>query len=121
MRQAGARPGGGTIFTVKVLGSARDVIDDRRINITVAQLRADHFVYLALLDIGNLRQTLARGMAGGRRLPQLRPAMRALLSISQGRISRGPDVALPHLAPLDLIGSQQLRTTPTLECGGKLP
>ena len=59
MRQPRARPRGGLVGAKQVLGSARDIANNRRADVAIAEFGADHLVGLALLDIGDRGHDLA--------------------------------------------------------------
>ena len=122
MRQPRAGPGGRLIVAKQMLRPARHVADDRRIDIAVAELGADHLVALALLDVGDGAEILprrrrppaCRSRMSGRHMPRhLRRPMR--------RIARRADIALADLAALDLVGREQIRATPAGKRRRKLP
>src|SRR5207302_10620565 len=64
VRQARARPRRWAILAEEMLRSARNVADDRRVDITIAEFGPDHFVALGLLHLGNAHQVVARLPAG---------------------------------------------------------
>src|SRR5262249_61484057 len=67
--------------------------DQRRADIAIAKLGADHFRRLVLLDIGDARQLLAQRRAGGGSLAELRPLEGAPPPPSLRRNTRRRDVA----------------------------
>src|SRR5262249_41604052 len=74
MRQSRTRPRAWNICHELVWRPlARPRGDQRRADIAIAKLGADHFRRLVLLDIGDARQLLAQRRAGGRSLADLRP------------------------------------------------
>src|SRR6185503_17980296 len=56
VRKPRARPRGRFVFAEPMLGTAWNVADDRRIDVAVTELGADHLVALALFNVGNRRQ-----------------------------------------------------------------
>src|SRR5262249_15982766 len=104
-----------------MLGPARSAADDGRIDVAIAELRADHLVRLGLLEGGDANQVLAGGRPGRRRVAGLRPVLLAPLAPSGRRVARGVDVALADLAPLDLVGIEQIGPAPAGERRGELP
>src|SRR5882672_11546876 len=75
----------------------------------------------ALRHVCQARHLRARGGAIGRILPDVRPK-RAAPYVEPGRSEAGRVTIAPtHRFALDLIRSQQLRSTPPLHRAGKLP
>ena len=122
VRQPGARPGGGNVGHEIVLRPlARLGGDQRRADIAIAQLGADHFSRLVLLDVGDARERRTRRGAGGGVLADLRAIELAPRPApARGKAGRR-DVALAHLPALDLIGSEEVRPAPALERRRQLP
>ena len=65
MRQPRAGPSRRLIFPKQVFGAARNVTNDRGIDITIAKLRANHFVAFSLLDIRDRAEVMPRFGSGG--------------------------------------------------------
>ena len=65
MRQPRAGPSRRLIFPKQVFGPARNVTNDRGIDITIAKLRANHFVAFSLLDIRDRAEVMPRFGSGG--------------------------------------------------------
>src|SRR5262249_38080981 len=91
------------VLAKQMLGTARLVPDHRRPDVAIPELGADHLVRLALLDVRDSREVLARRLSFRRRVTDVRPVLRAPLASSLRRVARRADVAIADLAPLDLV------------------
>src|SRR5439155_23761072 len=107
MRQAGARPGGRHILAEQVLGPTRLLPDDGRADVPVAQLRADHLVGLALLDVGHSGEMLSGRLSLGGPVADLGPILAAPLAPAERGIARGADIAIAYLPALDFVGGEE--------------
>src|SRR3989441_7850329 len=121
MRQTGARPGGRHILAEQVLGPARLLPDDGRADVPVAQLRADHLVGLALLDVGHSGEMLSRRLSLGALVADLGPILAAPLAPAKRGIARGGDIAIADLPALEFVGGEELRAAPAPQAAGELP
>src|SRR5262249_57211546 len=76
---------------------------------------------LALLDVRDAREVLARRLSFRRRVTDVRPVLRAPLAASLRRVARRADVAIADLAPLDLVRREKIRTAPSAQRRLELP
>src|SRR5262249_31226639 len=104
VRKPRAGPGGRRVFAEQVLGPARNVADDRGIDIAVAELGADHLIRLALFDIGDLGKRVARALAVRGVVADVRIPHVAPFAPADGRVARCTDIAIADLAPLAFVG-----------------
>src|SRR5262245_34365824 len=104
-----------------MLGPARFLPDDGRSDVAVSQLRPDHLVRLALLDVADGSQAVARRLSFGRRVTDVGPILRPPPAPPERGIPRRADVAVADLAPLDLVRRQQVRATPAAQRRVQLP
>ena len=105
MRKPRARPGRRHVFHEIRLGRLALLRpDDARAARDIAKLGADHFIALALLDIGDARQVGA-GLGAFRRIvPHIGPVRRAPGAPSARGVPRRIDIARADLPALGLIG-----------------
>src|SRR5882724_6471215 len=96
-------PSGWPVVPEQVLGTARNIVDDRRVDIAVAKFSTNHLVDLALFDGSNLGKVVANGSACRGVVTDLRTPLRAPFAVTERGVARSPDVPLTDLAPLDLI------------------
>src|SRR5580700_6537877 len=104
-----------------MLGPARNIANDRRVHVAIAELGADHLVAFALLDVRHGGEDVAGLLARGRIVANVRAPAGAPLTAAEGGVTRSADIALAHAAALDLVGLEQVRSTPAAQRGGKLP
>src|SRR5262245_23334110 len=122
MRKPRPRPRGRNVSHEIVLGSLAWLGgDQRRADIAVTELGADHLGRLVLFDIGYARQRLAQRGAGRRPLAELRPIKCAPTPPPLGRTARSRDVARSHLPALALVGGEQFGAAPARERRCELP
>src|ERR1700692_4611337 len=100
MRKPRAGPCRRLVVAKQVLGPARHVADDGRVDIAIAELGADHLIAFALLDIGNRAEIAPGRRARGRIVANIRPPHRAPFAPAESRIARGADIMLADLAAL---------------------
>src|SRR4051812_7575917 len=115
MWESRAGPRRRLVFAKEMFRTAWNVVDYWRVDVTVAQLRADHLIGLALFDIGHAREIVPRRLTGRARLPYLRTPLRTPLAAAKRRVPGCAHIAFADLAPLDFIGAQQVGAAPTLE------
>src|SRR5258708_10193448 len=104
-----------------MLRPAGNVPHDRRIDVTVAELSADHLVRLGLLDAGDAHEVLARRRALGSVIANVRPVLRVPLAPPERSVARGADVALADLPPLGFVRVEQPGPAPSLQGLRELP
>src|SRR5437879_3332937 len=121
VRQTGTRPGGWHILARQVLGPARLLPDDRRADVAVAQLGADHLVGLALLYVGHCGEMLSGRLSLGGLVADIRPILAAPLAPAERGIARGADVAIADLPALDFVGGEKVWAAPAAQGAGELP
>src|SRR5580693_4165506 len=109
------------VFAEQVLRTAGDVADDGRVDIAIAELGADHFVALALLDIGNRAEITPGRRARRRIVTNVRPPHRAPFATAESGVARGADIVLADLAALDPVSFEEPRPAPAAQGRGEFP
>src|SRR6476646_9550210 len=121
MWQPGSWPTGRLVMPEQMLRTARNIVDDGRVDIAIAEFGANHLVDLALLDVSNVGKIVADRSTCRAVVSDFRAPLRAPFAIAERGVTRRPDVPFTHLAPLDLVGVQQFRAAPPFERGCQLP
>src|SRR3984893_8406483 len=103
MRQPCSWPTGRPVLSEQVLGTARNIVDDRRIDIAITKFSANHLVHLALFDGRNPGKIVANPSTCRAVVTDFRTPLRAPFAVTERGVARSPDVPFSDLAPLDLI------------------
>ena len=103
MRQSCSRPTGRPVVPEQVLGTARNIVDDGRVDVAIAKFSTNHLVDLALLDGSNPGKVVANRSTCCGVINDFRTPLRAPFTVTERGVARSPDVPFPDLAPLDLI------------------
>src|SRR5512139_4095131 len=101
MRSCIARPSRNHTCGSRAPGKVVGTYDMKLCSVAVADLGADHFARLVLLDVGHARELRACCHAGGSPLVDLGPIQFAPDPASVGCEAGCRDVALPDLPALD--------------------
>src|SRR5215471_6792731 len=121
MWQPRARPCRRSVLDKAMLRPAGDVANNRRIDIAIPEFRADHFVALTMLDIGDANEICPGLGPFGRVVADIRLVERAPYPPPHRRITRRADIAVADLPPLLLVGAQQIRPAPAFQRAGEFP
>src|SRR5262245_28766076 len=100
---------------------ARLLRDQRRADIAIAELGADHLGRLVLLEVGDAGELRSQRRARWRGLADFRTIELAPLAASGGGKARSRDVARADLPALDFVGGEQASSAPALQGRGELP
>jgi hypothetical protein len=87
VRQPRAGPRRRDVFAEQVFRPVRLVDDNRRSDVAITQLRADHLVRLALLDVGHRGEPVARRLPLRRGLTDIREVLRSPFAAPQRRVA----------------------------------
>src|SRR5713226_7103526 len=96
-------PTGRPVVPEQVLGTARNIVDDGRVDIAIAKFGANHLVHLALFNGSNLSKVVANRSTCRGVVTDFRTPLRAPFAVTERGVARSPDVPFSDLAPLDLI------------------
>src|ERR1700730_9075777 len=103
MWQTCSWPTGRPVVAEQALGTARNVVDDGRVDIAISKFSANHLVDLALFDVSNLSKIVSNRSACRGVVTDFRTPLRAPFAVTERGVTRSTDIALTDLAPLDLI------------------
>src|SRR5712671_979460 len=88
MWQSCSWPTGRLVIPKQVLGSARDVVDDGRVDVAIAKFSANHLVDLALFDGSNLGKVVAGRLASRGIVNDFRTPLRLPFAVTERRVAR---------------------------------
>src|SRR5688572_20524330 len=121
VRQAGSRPRGGVVLAEEMLRPTGLIPYDGRTDIAVSEFSPDHFIGLALFDIGDAGQAITCVLAFRRIVGNVRAVLRAPFTASLRCVARCADVPVTDLPAFDFVRTEQVGAAPALQGRREFP
>src|SRR5579862_5825923 len=121
MRQTRAGPCSWAVLEKQLLGPPWNVVNDRGVDIAIAQFSASHFVDLALFHVGHCGEPTASCIALRALLINVLATQASPAAVPKRGMAGRTDISFTDLPAFGLVGLKELRPAPALQSCGQFP